>query len=81
MISWFCFVDSSYVMCCGVTYRRLNFPPTVAGITVFAPAPEKAPSIPWIDRDGLRIRAMSTVGLSSETAILAPAAASRSAIE
>ena len=51
------------------TDRKLNFPPTLAGITVFAPTPEKAPSMPWMDSDGLRIRAMITVALSSETAM------------
>ena len=51
------------------TDRKLNFPPTVAGITVFAPTPENAPSIPWIESEGLRMRAIITVLLSSEIAM------------
>lgn len=31
-----------------------NFPVTLAGMTVFAPGAEKAPSMPWMDRDGYR---------------------------
>lgn len=31
-----------------------NLPTTFLGITVLAPEPEKAPSIPWRERDGYR---------------------------
>lgn len=31
-----------------------NLPTTFLGITVLAPDPEKAPSIPWRERDGYR---------------------------
>ena len=55
--------------CCGGTSRKLNLPPTEAGMTVFAPTPENAPSMPWIESEGLRMRAMMTVLLSSETAM------------
>lgn len=34
------------------TRRMENLPLTLRGITVLAPASEKAPSIPWRDRDG-----------------------------
>lgn len=34
------------------TRRMENLPMTFRGMTVFAPASEKAPSIPWRDRDG-----------------------------
>lgn len=36
------------------TVRMENFPITLAGITVLAPGAEKAPSMPWMDRDGYR---------------------------
>lgn len=65
--------------CC--THRRLNFPDTVAGITVFAPVPENAPSMPWSESDGFLILPMRSVALSSELAIAPPAALSRSATE
>jgi hypothetical protein len=31
-----------------------NLPMTRAGITVFAPGAEKAPSMPWSEREGYR---------------------------
>ncbi len=65
----------------GSTYRRLNLPLTFAGMTVFEPASENAPSMPWIDRQGSRMRAISTLTLSFEIAIFPPAADSRSATE
>lgn len=34
------------------TYRMLNFPATLAGITVFAPTPWNAPSMPCKDKEG-----------------------------
>src|SRR6266516_813096 len=34
------------------TVRMLNLSITLAGMTVFAPGAEKAPSIPWTDSDG-----------------------------
>jgi hypothetical protein len=64
-----------------LTYRILNFPDTLAGMTVFAPAALNAPSIPWIERLELRIRPMSTDTLSSDSAMAAPADCSTSLIE
>jgi len=36
------------------TVRIENLPMTRAGMTVFAPGAENAPSIPWRDREGYR---------------------------
>jgi len=34
------------------TERTENLPETEARIKVFAPVPEKAPSTPWMEREG-----------------------------
>lgn len=60
------------------THRMENLPDTLAGMTVFAPGAENAPSIPCTESEGWRIRPMSTVALSSESAIAAPAETSMS---
>jgi len=57
-------------------YRMLNFPETLAGMTVFAPAALNAPSIPWIDKLGDRMRPIRTETLSLDNAMEAPAASS-----
>ena len=72
--------DSKRTVYC-LTYRILNLPDTLAGMTVFAPAVLNAPSIPWIERLERRIRPMSTETLSSDSAMVAPADCSTSAIE
>lgn len=41
------------------TRRIENLPATDAGMTVLEPGAEKAPSIPWIESEGLRMRPMS----------------------
>jgi hypothetical protein len=64
-----------------LTYRILNLPDTLAGMTVFPPGPLNAPSIPWIERLEWRIRPMSTETLSSDSAMAAPADCSTSVIE
>ena len=64
-----------------LTYRILNLPDTLEGITVFAPGALNAPSIPWMERLGLRIRPISTETLSCDSAMAAPADCSTSAIE
>ena len=51
------------------TYRRLNLPATLEGMTVLAPGSEKAPWMPWRESAGLRMRPMITVSLWSESAI------------
>lgn len=51
---------------------------TLAGMTVFAPGAEKAPSMPCREREGYRMRPIRTLDLSSERATEAPAEASTS---
>jgi hypothetical protein len=56
-----------YLMTCSVVFlmprlgtRRIeNLPVTEAGMTVLEPGAEKAPSIPWSESEGLRIRPIS----------------------
>ena len=55
-----------------------NFPETDAGIMVFEPDPENAPSIPCRESEGIRMRPMSNVSLSSERAIAPGADCSKS---
>ena len=55
-----------------------NFPVTDAGITVFKPESENAPSMPCRESEGIRIRPISKVALSSERAIGRPVASSTS---
>jgi len=57
-------------------HRMLNFPETLAGMTVFAPAALNAPSMPWIDKLGDRMRPIRTVTLLADNAMEAPAASS-----
>lgn len=52
-----CLLTTSGVML--GTSRMENLPTTLRGMTVLAPEPEKAPSMPWSDKDGKRQRCMS----------------------
>ena len=61
-----------------MTDRMENLPETVAGMTVFAPGPENAPSMPCRESEGMHMRPMITVTLSFDSAIGAPAASSTS---
>lgn len=58
-----------------MTYRK------VRTMTVFAPGAENAPSTPWIDNEGYRIRPISTVALSSDSATWPPAENSTSYVQ
>ncbi len=54
------------------TVRIENLPMTLAGMTVFAPGVEKAPSMPCRESEGMRQRAISVFFLSSKMVVLLP---------
>jgi hypothetical protein len=60
------------------THRIENFSETLAGMAVFVLA---SPSMPCSERDGSRIRPISTVTLSDDSVIEPPTDSSTSAIE
>lgn len=62
------------------TVRMENLPMTLAGITVFAPGAENAPSIPWSEREGYRHRCMSVFFSSGNKAVVFPIASWSSVI-
>lgn len=64
-----------------MTNRMLNLPDTLAGMTVLAPTPLNAPSMPCKDKLGFRILPISTSTLSEDRAMGAPADSSTSWIE